>query len=393
MDREDFVELQQALGITHHPRALLLDRSLDVLLSPVKVYMHDWMHALYVDGVVNLHVYLLFEAFIGKGLKNVYETFSDYAAKWKWPGRLHGNHLAEIFSAARRKSHRDASHIKCQASDLLSLTPVLAHFVQTVLLPCHVCDAECLSFLALADIVEIILSTSRNQVRPEMLLARVHRFLQNFVDAFGYNAQTPKFHWLLHLPECLLRFGLLLNCFVLERKHRTAKRYATDITNTSKNPSKSLLAEVLCHQFGMLLDPQAFNFEVGLVGGRKAPKAARKLILEALGEAENTGHIILVAKESRFNQHGTCMTGDVVLVKEGGSFRAGRVKLHCSIEGEAVTFVNCWQLVSHEPGQGYAVWEQSDTADLLFTSDIVDTVPYMTLPNGHVGTLLPIDYR
>ena len=59
-----FNKLQQALGITHVPGSVLLDRSLDHLIKPVDQYMHDWMHTLFADGIVNLLVYLLFEAHI-----------------------------------------------------------------------------------------------------------------------------------------------------------------------------------------------------------------------------------------------------------------------------------------------------------------------------------------
>jgi len=47
----EFTELQQALGITHHQHAVLLDRSLDELVDPSVAYLHDWMHGLSVDGV------------------------------------------------------------------------------------------------------------------------------------------------------------------------------------------------------------------------------------------------------------------------------------------------------------------------------------------------------
>ena len=389
-----FEELQQSMGLTYHKKALLLDRSLDRVMHPTEVYMHDWMHALYVDGIVNLCVYLLFEAFIDMGMTNIYQIFEDYAAKWQWPRRIHGAHLPAIFSASRRDKHRSAKHIKCQASDLLSLTPVLALFVQQVLLSLHTdCDHQCLAFLALADIVDIIVSTSRNDVPPEQLLARVHLFLEEFVKAFGYEMQVPKFHWLLHLAEILGRLGFLLNCFVLERKHRIAKRYATDLYNTSKHASTSLLGEVVSHQLGQLDEPEAFNFEVGLVNGRKAPARLRQFLLQALEAAPDDDYLVETAVESRMTRFGTCCKGDVVLVKEGESFRAAKVELHCAVGGVALSFLNPWKLVSHEATCGYAVWDPSDTAELFETADIIDTVTYRVLPNGSIGTILPIDYR
>ena len=124
------------------------------------------------DGVVNLVVYLLFEHFIGKGLRNAYQVFGDYISRWKWPKRISAGSIAEIFSADRADKHRKAQHIKCQASDLLSIVPVLAHFTKTVLLQSADVDDKqmCAAFLALALVVELMTDTSRVTVAPELLL-------------------------------------------------------------------------------------------------------------------------------------------------------------------------------------------------------------------------------
>ncbi|CAK0829652.1 unnamed protein product [Prorocentrum cordatum] len=82
----EFVLLQQAFGLTFAKRGLLLDRALDRLVNPTEVFMHDYMHALFVDGVVNLVIYLTFEAFISAGLNGVWESFSEFLATWAFPG-------------------------------------------------------------------------------------------------------------------------------------------------------------------------------------------------------------------------------------------------------------------------------------------------------------------
>ena len=120
----DFTELQQALGITHHQHSLLLDRSLDEIVDPSDAYLHDWQHGLFVDGVVPITVYLLFEDYFQSGKKDIYAEFSSYVQLWSWPGRLHASNLHEIFSRAKQDKHRDAHHIKRQASDMLSLMGV-----------------------------------------------------------------------------------------------------------------------------------------------------------------------------------------------------------------------------------------------------------------------------
>ena len=77
-----FSRLQQACGITHARRSILLDRSLDDIVKPTTQYMHDWMHTLFVDGVVNLVVYLLFEAFIADDRRTIYNTCKEFLEQW-----------------------------------------------------------------------------------------------------------------------------------------------------------------------------------------------------------------------------------------------------------------------------------------------------------------------
>ena len=89
--------LQHALGLTYHPRRVLVDRELDSLLHPATAYTHDWMHCLFVDGVANLTVHLVFEACITEGRSGVYGSCSAYLSNWRFPGRLSATHLGGNF--------------------------------------------------------------------------------------------------------------------------------------------------------------------------------------------------------------------------------------------------------------------------------------------------------
>ena len=278
----EFDELQQAFGLTYGRLSVLADPSLDNLISPNSAYTHDWMHALFVDGVVNLCICLVFESFINKGYKGIYESFAEFLSQWRFPGRLHGDHLSEIFSADRRDKHRAAKHVKCQPSDLLSICGVLGLYTHTVLLPLGIDNGACGTIASLLYVVDLVVASARLDVGAPTLLAAVHRFLEIFVASFGNESTTPKLHWLLHFPETLTRLGRLLNCFCLERKHRWAKRYATDLQNTSASPSVSLLSEVLWYDITNMSDSGAFDFSVGLIATRAAPKNTRSLILRTV---------------------------------------------------------------------------------------------------------------
>ena len=109
-----FVEMKQALGMTYHPMSILLDRSLDDIVDPCKIFIHDWMHGLFVGGVWNIVLYLFLEMFINAGVKDIYTTFSNFIAGWSWPGRINGAHLHEIFLENRKDIHREATKINAQ---------------------------------------------------------------------------------------------------------------------------------------------------------------------------------------------------------------------------------------------------------------------------------------
>ena len=157
------------------------------------------------------------------GLTNVYNVFSEYISKWTWPGRINDSHLHAIFTENRRDKHRKAKHIKCQASDGLSLVCVSALFVVMVLSKLESmgviregCSKECTAFLALVDVIELIVASSRVAVQPQKLLTAIERFLQYFEDAWGCEWMVPTIHWLLHLWRQLANNNMLLNCFCLE---------------------------------------------------------------------------------------------------------------------------------------------------------------------------------
>ena len=69
--KQDFDDLQQAVGMTHHEHSMLLDRSLGRVLHVAEVYQHDWMHGLFIDGVFSIQLHLLLETFLKNGRKTI----------------------------------------------------------------------------------------------------------------------------------------------------------------------------------------------------------------------------------------------------------------------------------------------------------------------------------
>lgn len=79
---------------------------------------------------------------------------------------------------------------------------------------------------------------------PIRLQGKLTTFMVALKSIFGDDAITPKFHCMLHLPRMLQTHGILIPCFVHERKHRVVKRFASDIRNTSRDYERSLLAQI-----------------------------------------------------------------------------------------------------------------------------------------------------
>ena len=99
------------------------------------------------------------------------------------------------------------------------------------------------AYVALCDVIDCFVCVTRGNVTPRHLARCVQSFLSLYCLAFGADHTTPKFHWLLHFPSYLEKFGTLVACYVHERKHKMLKRYCTDIRNTTVF-EHSVLAEV-----------------------------------------------------------------------------------------------------------------------------------------------------
>ena len=203
----------------------------------------------------------------------------------------------------------------------------------------------------------------------------------------------PKMHWLLHFRKHFERYGLLIACFVTERYHRNPKRYATDMTNTSKSASKNVLKEVVCLMMSRVQSPNAFNFSVGLVQSRPASKNVRAAVFFHLEMADDGTYDVDSAFESRFNRFGTCKKGDVVLFDNDGALMAAKVLLHVEVAGTPLSLVSVWVLKSIDRDAGYSEWHSSFNPQIFDTGDIVDTVVTSELGDNTTALLLPCDFR
>ena len=392
LSREHFLLRQQAVGFTYQPYGMLWDTSLDTIVQPISQYVHDWMHACFVKGVFNTIFFRLLVAL--QGAMDIYSHLAGYVATWEWPRGVAGSsHFARLFSDKCKESNRRAKTFKCSASEGLSLYALIAVWLMAVPLAAGVCVSECKAFLALSDVLDLLSSVAWGNVTPIALKAAVAMFLQACLAAGWARFMHSKFHWLIHFPYHLMRFGFLPTCWVHERKHRVAKRYATDIQNT-QHFEESLISEMTCHHFSQMSEPDAFKTEVGLV---KPVQASPKLLhsfSQMLGFSV-PAECCFTSFEARLLHGGTCAKKDIVLVMcgDGQSFLCGEVWLHAELFSVPWSLVSLWQLISYDPAAWTAQWQVSDTPCMVPTKDIMMPVVYTVLKGSRVKTIIPWNMR
>ena len=347
--------------------------------------MHDWMHCMFVQGIWNITMHVLLEA-IEKTRRDVYPQLQTYVSHWRWQCRLK-NKLFELFTESRRKSNRDGGQFKCQASMGLSLYSVFAIWLHK----CMVMSPFIAAYIALADLIDCLVCVSRGHTSPEQLLQVVEHFLDAYVIAFGVENMTPKFHWLLHLPDSFRKHGLLLSCFTHERKHRMLKRYCTDIRNTITF-EKSVLDEATAHQMHRLNDDSTFNYKVGLLNPHRAPPRLADFARELLGVPSSTD--VDHASYSKHSELTYSCVGDVVLIRlPDGDLGAGKVEAHLAMCGCFLTILKQYELKELDRDAGLAQWSVVGAVSSLFlTEDIRDPMIWMALNTDIVRTIIPREY-
>ena len=372
LNQANFQLLQQAIGFTYDGHAMMFDPSLFQVLQPVQQYCHDFMHCLFVHGVFQTVVTLLIAA-VSTKIRGVQEQLQDYMKAWNYPKRYSTSGLSHVF--AMKKGQDGVKRIKCTASEGLGVFSVLAFWVQAVLLPSEACVPEAMAFVALANVIELLMAVAANKTSPEYLLERIHVFLERCAAAEWKGHMVSKFHWLLHLPDHLSRFGCLPACWVQERKHRVVKRYGQDVRNTNVY-ERSIISEITCHDLAALESTEAFLFGVSL----EQPKVANAATVAFFQQffVSSIGNKIFICSSARILPTGICCKNDVALFVQGDSFArnsfdlaAGKTLLHVEILGTCFTLVFAWQVVEYDAATRSLTCEQTESLMLVRTDEIV----------------------
>ena len=240
-------KLEQTTGLNCVEGGLMHDAEMRQIVRPT-LTTFDSMHVWLNNGVCNTEVQVFLAAAKEKcGL--TYGHVRNYiaAAPWKPPGGQR-DFAQHVFSESRERSNKES--FKCMASEMLAILPLLRQLVVLTLSGRPQIQAELASFLAACECIDVlqdIKDTAASAEKCSALLLATRRHLQLHKAAYGSQHLRPKNHFALHLPAQILRDGMLIDAFVLERKHRCAKSIASSVDNT-KAFEYSVLSRMLMQQ-------------------------------------------------------------------------------------------------------------------------------------------------
>ena len=236
-------ELQTAMGLHFAPTGVLWDVALRPFVSPSSCFTYDGMHILLSIGLCQTEVDLILQRAVQEGLEmNSVEAF----LKLPWSFcQAYGKRstLQGCFSPARLRSFKREGALKCGASEMLMLLPVLCFFFRTIvaksgkLLP----EIECLE--SLCTVVELYRKGKDGQDVAD-LLAQAGEKHGNLFLAVYEQEPKPKAHYVHHLAMHLRRDGYIIDCFTGERKHQIVKMMAREVRNL-RSFEKSVLMPTL----------------------------------------------------------------------------------------------------------------------------------------------------
>ena len=231
--------LELVIGINPNPTGFIADAVLRQHVRPLAVFTYDWVHNVLQDGTLTVEMWQFLNALSQIGVTN--QTLKAYlsSSDWQFPRHSSGKSKAlhHIFSGSRWSSSNEAGKLKAGASELLSLFGLVRHFAETRLQDMDDLRAELKSFFAACKVLELLLQCKRCMADPlaasASLQSAISLHLALNQQAYGGDGIKPKHHWQMHIPKQIARDGLVLDAFVIERKHLSIKRVAEPITNTT----------------------------------------------------------------------------------------------------------------------------------------------------------------
>lgn len=285
--RAEHEQLQMRLGLTDNPEGLLWALDLRAFVRPASAVTFDSMHCLVSNGIAQNETALLLDCLRSKGV--VWRHLREFvASNWKVCSALGSpKTLQDCFSGARETAFRKEAAFKSGASEMLLVAPVIQYFLHRVVGAPTIPD-QADSFDKLCHVLRLVSHIKLGGHAADELAEALKSHALAFAKAYPEAACKPKNHYVQHVPGQVRRDGMLLDCFVGERKHGSLKRHADCVKNTSRF-EHSVLLRALSAQVSKLEEPGALRDGVAEPADCPALAASVACRTAAIGRALKWG--------------------------------------------------------------------------------------------------------
>lgn len=348
LSNADFKTLEQTVGLTFNPQGALWDATFQTYLKQgcVEVTGFDFMHVFFVGGCWNTEVGYLLDS-ITRVVKP--SDLHAFLQTIKWPTRVSSR---AISGKNAFQKHSSGDPAKCSASEGMTLFPCIRSFLIMHMAQFNAAEMMSVnSYLALCNVLDILLEARFKTVDPAGLLAASEAFLAHRLVSHGTKAFQPKVHYSLHMAEQLQRMGLLISCWTHERKHRELKRFANMMTSAQVTLTweRSLLQELVLMAKMQLMD---FDLRSGvqLINALPADRELTQHVRAHFGLPLNS-NIELTVSEGAMIHHQHFSKEDVVLCDDGANKFLAELWLHMQLKVNDdgpfdMSVVSAWDRVS-----------------------------------------------
>ena len=371
-------EMETCFGFVHIENGLLTDDNLRVGIS---LAMTDWFHLYLQTGVFNYELANLMTFLTQRGDAGPtisWDSLHAFADGFTWP-RVYSSpaHLLK-----KDNIGKNTFSFQCDASPALNLYPVIALFLDTMPTPVGR-EAHVASFLALCDVLDLLVSIRTMLTDPDLLEAAILAHLTKYQVAYGEVNWVPKHHAATHLPSKLRKFKTLVSLFTCERHHKLVKRHMVGRTNLN-NWEKGLIEQVTVDHLHALEDPI-------LKETLLEPTVPRKNMLDELrGSRAPRPKSVLVSRTLCATTGETITVGDVALLRGGGLCK---VLNHIMFDGEVLSSVSLWAAAPCASDTRYCRrYKIQERHERVPSSHLLTSVIYLDV-GEYVTALIPAPFR
>ena len=328
-DAPNFPQLEGPFGYSYEPHGFLADEHLNIDLS--SGWLFDWMHCMLIAGVFVVEVRLC--------IQKVQEHYAQYS-QTTWRDYI-GNFAApQAFSIEGEKVFEKVP-ADGSAFEWLSVCTTIRKFCLDFLLDaCPIVARAIMCVVLCWDVLLALSAMESSRTTPDQLACLIREYLELHLREYGLSAFLAKHHYLLHLPQDLKFWGMLLSTFVHERKHRLIKRFANQRCNL-KSFTKNMLGDIVLDQLYHM--DRAFA-EISFCDAVPAEPALESIVRGSVDNSTmyEVATLVTVFVHCRKNSR-----GDIVgYIGADNVLRIGKLMAHARCGADMLAIVATWEKVS-----------------------------------------------